>query len=150
MKGYSDDCEKDYAEIERNLKIISKLSTDDLFLFSRRKDTRFEKLGKLAKRMLLVTSSPDEIGKKLVRVVCKKYYIILAKKAIAISKYDFEKEDYQHRIDLLDRIETIKGALSVYESEDEYYQSTYGFSLKSIRDKVKKDKNKQGGHHDQL
>ncbi len=133
MKGYSDDCEKEYAEIERNLKIISKLSSDDLFLFSRKNDTRYEKLGKLAKRMLIMASSPDETEKKLVRVVCKKYYISLATKAIAISKYDFEKEYYTNRINILDSIEKIKGSLAVYGSEDEYYQSRFGFSLESIR-----------------
>lgn len=125
IKGYSEDCERDYSEIQKKLNIIRKLSTGDLCLFSKRKDMGYERLGNLANRMLVIASGTDNVEKKIVRTINKKYFISLAKSAKGISKYDFEKEDYQHRIDFLTKIEKIRGPIVVYGTKEEYYQSYF-------------------------
>jgi len=121
VKGYCDDYENDYSEIAKKLSIIEKLSTDDLYLFPKRKETHYGSLAKLAKRMLIVSSVPDKIEKRVTRIVNKKYYIGLAKRAAKISKYSFEKEYYLSYVETLHRIEKIRGNLTIYESKEDRY-----------------------------
>ena len=129
VKGYCDDYENDYSEIAKKLSIIEKLSTDDLYLFPRRNKSPYEELAKLTKRILLVSSASDNVEKRIVRIVSKKYYIGLARKAMKISKYRFEKDMYLSSIERLKTIEKTRGSLTIYESQEdrfkEYLRSNY-------------------------
>lgn len=107
-RGYSDDPEKDYTELEKSMNTIAKLSTEDMKLFTKIEDTPFSDMAQLARRLITVSSGADSVEIGLDRLIKKQYYVEIIENAIRISRYDFEKESYESKLKMINEIERIR------------------------------------------
>lgn len=128
VKGFSNNPDMDYSELSKSIRTIAVLSQKDLFILSRKKNKPFEMLSELIDRLELLCAKTLDNGERLSALLCKKYYVGLAKSAIRICKYDFQKTDFQSRIDELRIIES-RHPIEFFPNFEEYKKKRVDASI---------------------